>query len=244
MENYIVAFVAFFFGLIIKGIAGFGEPLFISPVLAFMYSNQVITPNLLVISLPINFYFFVKNIKEVKIRQILPVLIFVMIGALIGIALLSYAQSSIIKIVLGAIIILIGLEMLLRKQNVQSAKPSFAAMGITSLFSGITAGLYNINMFILAYFERTSTSRNDFRANICFIFFAESILRLIVYISIGFFTKETISLLFISLPASCLGFFVGQLFDKKLDDKKVRFITILIFIISGLSIVIKEITGF
>ena len=243
MENYIIIFVSFFLGLIIKGVVGFGEPLFISPILSFVYSNRVITPNILVISLPLNFYFFIKNIKEIKIKQIMPVLIFVIIGAVIGINLLAYAESSLIKIALGVVIIIIGLEMLTRiNTSSVKTKPSFWLMSISSLLSGITSGLYSINMFILAYFERTSTNRNDFRANTCFIFFVESIIRLIMYIYIGFFTKEAITMLFISAPAALLGFGVGQLLDKRLDENRVKLITIIIFILSGLSIVLRELS--
>ncbi|MGL5721968.1 MAG: sulfite exporter TauE/SafE family protein, partial [Brevinema sp.] len=228
-EHEIIIFVAFFLGLVIKGVAGFGDPLFISPILSFFYPTQVITPVMLIISLPLNFYFFIKNIREIRIKEILPILAFVLIGAIIGVTLLSYIDSYITKVILGIVIVIIGIEMFLRLNSSTKIKPSFITQSVVSLLSGISSGLYSINMFILAYFEKTSKNRHDFRANACCIFFVDGIVRLILYINQGLFTSQTLSILIIALPAACLGFITGQLLDRRLDERKVKLITIIIF---------------
>lgn len=46
-----------------------------------------------------------------------------------------------------------------------------------SAFSGVCAGLFGINMFIVAYLQRTARDYSEFKGSMCFLFFGENAVR-------------------------------------------------------------------
>lgn len=239
VTSSILIFIIYFTGFFIKGLAGFGDPLITTPALSLFLDNLVITPNNLILSIPSNGYIVWKSWKTFSIKKALPVLAFVLLGVIPGSFLLKYAESRILKMCLGLLVLGIGIEMLTRNR----AKPvshNSVAMAIVSFCSGITAGLYGINLFFVAYLERTVKGREAFRGNICFIFFFESVFRAAVYLANGIFTVDILIFSAISLPGMLLGLIAGGRVDHRLSDKSLRYIVILMFMLAGASILVKS----
>lgn len=232
---FIVQLLAF----MVKGLAGFGDPLISNPVLSMWMDNDVITPMNSMISPIMNSYMVWNNRKAFSMRFSLPIAICVMAGVIPGTMLLKYLPSQTLKGLLGIIIIGLGLEMLFRKHSGTARKVNPFVLGIVSLFSGITAGLYGINLFIVAYIERTTADRGAFRANMCFVFLVENVFRVISYLVAGLFTLATVKLSLVSLPAAALGLYIGKHIDRKLDDATLRRIVVAVFILGGISVLIK-----
>ncbi len=236
---FLVQFVSYF----VKGLAGFGDPLISNPMLSMteMQNNQI-TPMNLLMNWPLNFYISMKNRKSFSIRRTLPILIFDLMGMIPGVLLLKMipnADSWILKALLGLVIVISGIEMLTRKEST-NASGNFLLMAIMSIASGLTAGLFGINLFFVAYIERTGyVNRNQFRGEICFVFFIENTIRLIMYIAAGFYTLTIIKLALISAVGVIFGMFFGSRVDTKLSEKTVRKIITIVFICAGFSTLIK-----
>ena len=116
---------------------------------------------------------------------------------------------------------------------------SLDRMEIMSFLSGVTAGLFGINMLFLIYLERTAKGRQEFRANVCFVFFLENLFRTIVYIYNGIFTAFTLQITLVTIPAAFLGMWIGSQIDKHIDEKRIKKLIIYVFILGGLSTLIK-----
>jgi uncharacterized membrane protein YfcA len=198
--------------------------------------NKVNSPMNLLLGTPINAHMAWKNRKAFTAKTVVPILI--VCGIIPGVVLLKYATSWTLKACLGALVIGIGVEMLVRDRT-KPAKNSKVMMIVASFFSGVTAGLYGINLFFVAYVERTTKTREAFRGNVCFIFLVENIFRLIVYIISGVFTKEVLVLTLATMPGALLGFYVGSRVDKRLSEKAIRYIIIAMFMAGGVSILVK-----
>ena len=236
---YIIAiFLIFFASFFIKGIVGFGDPLLSGPLLSMFLENRLISPANLLISVPINAYMAWINRKSFSVKSTIPILIWMLIGVVPGTLLLKYATSWILKGGLGFVVILIGVEMLIRKKDVQT-KSSYAVMALVSFLSGVTAGLYGINMFFIAYVERTSSNRNEFRGNLCFVFLIENICRTITYFACGIMTFDIYLLALLAVPGVIAGLYIGGKIDSRMREETVRLITVVIFIAGGVSIVLK-----
>ena len=138
---------------------------------------------------------------------------------------------------LGLLIIGLGVEMLTRKAT-PNRKPNAVIRSFVSFCSGFTAGLFGINLLFLAYLERVSVSREEFRANVCFVFFLENIFRIGVSLTQGMFTGESLLLSAVALPAAVLGMKLGGLLDRRLSDKLSRKCIIYVFILGGVSTVL------
>lgn len=124
-------FLYFFFSVciafVIKGLAGFGDPLISTPLLSVFLPNSVITPGLLPVSLILNARMVWKNRMHFSSKVVLPVSAFVLLGIIPGTRLLRYGSPMKLKLLLGLVIVGLGIEVLTRKAVPQ---------GITSFFSG------------------------------------------------------------------------------------------------------------
>jgi len=235
----IFVFAVQFLACIIKGLCGFGNPLFSNPVLAMELDNKVITPMQIPIDWLLNLILAVKNKKYLNWKITIPVSICVMIGVVPGALCLKLSTPWILKTLLGLFVIGLGIEMWTRKVN-QKHQENRILMIVLSIASGFTAGLYGINMIFMAYIERTSKNRQEFRSNVCFIMLLENTFRILVYIVTGIFTRLTLILTAIALPAALLGLMAGSRLSLKFSDDKIKKVTIIIFIIGGISILIKS----
>jgi uncharacterized membrane protein YfcA len=234
----IIVFLVEFFSFFMKGLAGFGDPLISSPALSLFSETRIISPMNLLLGIPINAYMTWNNRKQFSVKKALFMLICILCGVLPGTLLLKYASAWMIKACLGLVVLGIGFEMITRTRS-KPVNENKIVMAILSFFSGVTAGLYGINLFFVAYIERTTVNRESFRGNIGFIFFVESVARVIVYICMGIFTKHILLLALIAAPAMAGGFFLGSHVDKKLSEITIRRIVIAMFMLGGISILLK-----
>lgn len=228
---YVLVSIALAF--IIKGLVGFGDPLLYTPLLSVFLPNSTITPGLLPVSLVLNARVVWKNRSHFSPRLVFPIAAFVMLGIIPGTLLLQYGSASALKLLLGLVIIAMGVEMLTRKPG--TGKPSALLRSVMSFLSGVTAGLFGIDLLFLAYLERVSQRREEFRGNVCFIFILEGIFRTVLYLWSGMFTTQSLLLSLISLPAALLGMWVGSLLDRHVSDRLSHRFIIYVFILGGVS---------
>jgi uncharacterized membrane protein YfcA len=228
------SFLSIFLAFFVKGLVGFGDPLIANPLLLVNYTSSIITPALAPISPIMNLSIILKNRKFFSSRFVIPISTFVMLGIIPGTFLLKYGSSNVLKLILGLLIIGLGIEMLTRK-SAPNRKPNIIIQSMICFCSGFTAGLFGINLLFLAYMERVVTRREELRANACFVFFLENIFRVILYFIEGIYSKESLLLTAIGLPAAALAMKVGSLIDKKVSDSLSRKFIVYVFILGGIS---------
>lgn len=226
-------FICITAAFVIKGLVGFGDPLLYTPLLSVFLPNSTITPGMLPISLVLNARVVWKNRAHFSPRLVLPIAAFVMLGIIPGTLLLRYGSPSVLKLLLGLVIIAMGAEMLTRKPG--TGKPSALLRSVMSFLSGVTAGLFGIDLLFLAYLERVTQRREEFRGNVCFVFIIEGVFRTVLYIWSGMFSRESLLLSLIALPASLLGMGIGALLDRRVSDRLSHRFIIYVFILGGVS---------
>lgn len=230
-------FISICIAFIIKGLVGFGDPLISTPLLSVLLPNSIISPGLSPVSPILNAKMVWEHRTHFSAKVVLPISAFVLLGVIPGTMLLKFGSPTKLKLLLGLLIIGLGVEMLTRK-SVPSGKQNPVIRSIVSFCSGFTAGLFGINLFFLAYLERVSVKREEFRANICFVFFLENIFRIAVYLHQGLFTKNSLLLSAVALPAAMLGMKLGGMLDRRISDKLSRKCIICVFILGGVSTVL------
>lgn len=234
MGRIIFYFTCVCTAFVVKGLAGFGDPLISTPLLSLALPNRVITPGLAPVSLILNANMVWENRNHFSARTVLPIAVFVLIGIIPGTFLLKFGSPQGLKLVLGLLIIGLGVEMLTRKTSA-NVKPNVYIRALVSFFSGLTAGLFGINLLFLAYMERVAVNREEFRANACFIFLLDNLFRMLLLLSEGMYGTESVLLSIVALPAAVTGMKLGALLDKRISDKFSRRIIIYVFILGGAS---------
>ena len=221
-----------------KGMVGFGDPLISGPLLSMALPNRVITPGLSPVSLALNCKMVWQNRRSFSWKLVYPVCAFVALGVVPGTLLLRYGSPAVLKLGLGVVIILSGLEMLTR-DKAKKRKPNPVVRSAVCFLSGLTAGLFGINLLVLAYLHRVSENREGFRSNLCFVFLLENLFRCGVYLWNGMYTRESLLLTLAALPGAFLGVAIGARLDRRVGDRLADRLVVFVFIAGGVSTVVK-----
>lgn len=239
----VLVFFAQFLAYAVKGFIGFGNPLISGPLLSMELDNVVITPGTLLLDCPVNAYITWKNRKNFQWRKILPLLLANMCGVIPGTLLLRFSLPWVIKTVLGVVVVLLGAEMATR--HLRPLLPGRDALWLrlaVACGSGVCAGLFGINMFLVAYLQRTSKDYGEFKGSMCFLFLGENLFRLGIYLVVGgLLTRAVLLFGLISVPAALLAMLAASRLGPRLNEEKLKHAAIVLFILGGVSIIVKSI---
>lgn len=237
MKWWMIATVCAFF---VKGLCGFANTLVFTTILSFTNDNINISPVELLLGYPTNFIMAWKERKSIEWRICIPLAILVVLGCIPGILVLKKTDTSIIKIIFGVVIILIGIEMLVREMRTKKVKQSKLVLTIIGLLSGLLCGLYGIGALLGAYISRVTDDSHSFKANICVVFLVENTVRIVFYTISGIITLQVVKQAMLLVPFMLLGLFLGMISSKILDEKVVKKLVIVMLILSGAALVINS----
>lgn len=237
MIYWIIAALAAFF---VKGLCGFANTLVFTSILSFGVSNSSISPVELLLGYPTNFILAWKERKSIRWEICLPLVLLVVVGTIPGVLFLKSANVSSIKVLFGAIIVLIGAEMLWSDANGSRFKQSKFLLILIGILSGILCGLYGVGALLGAYLGKVTNDSHSFKANICTVFVIENTLRIVLYTVWGLLTFDVLKQAVILLPFMLIGLGSGMLSGKFLDEKIVRKLVIVMLIVSGAALVLTN----
>lgn len=230
----LATFVAYF----VKGMTGFASTLVFTSVMGFGVNNINISPVDLLIGYPSNIILSWKNRKKLKASIFLPLIAFVILGSVPGMLLLRNVNATYVKIFFGAVVVLIGLQMLL--QGDKKAKQSKVLLVIIGVASGVLCGMFGVGALLAAYVSRTTESTDSFKANICAVFFVENTFRFIMYCVLDIMTPEAAKQALYMMPVMFVALFLGMKSSTFLDEAKAKKLVILLLILSGVALIAKN----
>lgn len=237
MIYWIIAALAAFF---VKGLCGFANTLVFTSILSFGVSNASISPVELLLGYPTNFILAWKERKSIRWEICLPLVLLVVVGTIPGVLFLKSANVSSIKVLFGAIIVLIGAEMLWSDANGSRFKQSKFLLILIGILSGILCGLYGVGALLGAYLGKVTNDSHSFKANICTVFVIENTLRIVLYTVWGLLTFDVLRQAVVLLPFMLIGLGSGMLSGKFLDEKIVRKLVIVMLIVSGAALILTN----
>lgn len=232
-----IATIAAFF---VKGLCGFANTLVFTTILSFENNNVNISPVELFLGYPTNIILAWKERRSIQWKICLPLALLVIAGSIPGILFLKNADTTVIKIIFGFVIILIGLEMLLREFRPGKIKQSSIVLGVIGVLSGLLCGLYGIGALLGAYVSRVTDDSHAFKANICIVFLVENTLRIVLYTLWGIVTWEILKQAVILLPLMLVGLALGMWSSKLLPEKIVKRAVVIMLMISGLALILNS----
>lgn len=221
----------------VKGLCGFANTLVFTTVMSFGLSNRNISPVELLLGYPSNVIIAYRERKSIDLRLCLPLAALVAMGSIPGMLLLKNADTGVIKLIFGVVIVLLGLEMLLREKHQGRARESRGMLAIIGLLSGILCGLYGVGALLGAYIGRVTKDAGAFRANICVVFFVENTLRIVLYSAMGLLNAGMALHALRLLPFALLGLFLGAGSASVISERMVKRLVIVMLILSGLSLI-------
>lgn len=221
----------------IKGLCGFANTLVFTTIMSFGVSNRSISPVELLLGYPSNALIAYRERKSIDKRLCLPLAALVVLGSIPGMLLLKNTDTGDIKLVFGVVIVLLGIEMLLRERYRGGAKESKGMLALIGLLSGVLCGLYGVGALLGAYIGRVAKDVSSFRANICVVFFVESTLRIAMYVMVGLLDRGAALMALSLLPAALLGLFLGAKSAGIVSEKTAKRLVMILLILSGGSLI-------
>lgn len=238
MWLWILATLLAFF---VKGLCGFANALVFSAVIGFGAPNVNISPVEICLSFPSNVIMTWKTRRNLKARIYVPLVLLVLAGSIPGAFFLKNVDAQILKVFFGVVVVLIGVEMLLREYSSLQLKESKILLVVIGIISGAMCGLFGIGALLAAYVSRVTRSGDEFKANINAVFVFENIFRIILYAAIGVINLTSLKQTATLFPFMLIGLFAGMKSSSYLDDKLVKKIVISFLILSGIILVVKNI---
>ena len=177
---------------------------------------------------------------RLNLSIVIPLSLLVLAGSIVGAFLLKSVNAKYLKIFFGAVVIFVAIETYLRERAKKKAELSKILLVIVGLFSGLLCGLFGVGALLAAYAGRASKSSDEFKANISAVFIVENTFRIIVYLFFGVITLSSAKLALMLLPFALAGLFAGIKCSHAINEKSAKNIVIAFLIISGLSLIARN----
>lgn len=234
MYLWIIATLCAFF---IKGLCGFANTLVFTSILSFGANNINISPVELVLGYPTNLILALKERKQISWWMCLPLAVLVILGSIPGVFVLKNVDTGIVKTIFGFIIILLGIEMLLREFHPKQMKQSTLVLILVGILSGLLCGLYGVGALLGAYLSRVTNNTHSFKANICVVFLVENTFRIVLYACTGILHIAILKKALLLAPFMLFGLFGGMFAGNILNEKRIKQLVILLLILSGFALI-------
>src|SRR5262245_17729249 len=224
MDPYQIALIAITFGAaIVNGALGYGFSSITVPLALLFLTNRVLNPALVPIEVALNAYvLWVNRASFPNVwRRVLPIVIGLAPGVLLGTALVSYVNPGWLKF--GTFIVLLPL-ILVQAAGYRRPIQSERAVGLA--FGGGVGVLYSVTTIsgppLAVMLSNQGLTKQDFRAALGFIRLAESSFTAIAYFYAGLFSMESMALIPIIVPSIAIGVPLGAALIRRIRPETFR----------------------
>lgn len=236
MISAILIFLIFLAAGFTQGFSGFGSALLAMPLLTFFLDAKIAVPLCVLNSVLITSYLTLKLKNHMEIRKIMPLVLGSIPGTYIGVAFLIHAESNILKILLGVLIISYCLYCLLVRSTPARIHRFWAyPAGFCTGFIGSAFSAGGPPAII--YTSHTGWSKDQIKATLTGFFLVSSIITVALQIMSGIITKEVFRWFTASAFSVFIGVFMGsRMYGSISSEAYLRFIPLILIILGAIMI--------
>lgn len=230
-------------GGMISGLAGFGTALF-----ALGFWLQILPPTqavaivviMSVISGLQGMWVVRRDIRN-QPRRLARFLLPALIGVPLGVQLLSVISADALKLVIGGFLVLYGGFFTLRRNLPKFTRPTPVVDAAIGFAGGILGGAASLSGALpVMWCAMRPWPKGETRAVLQPYNFAVLGLAVVFFIREGLYTRQTLLLTAMALPATILGVQIGIALFKRLTDQQFRRLLIFLMFVSGSIIILNQ----
>ncbi|QBH95250.1 sulfite exporter TauE/SafE family protein [Limnobaculum zhutongyuii] len=239
--DLIVIGVGLTIAYIIFGITGFGTALIASPLLAFFIPVDKIVPLLALLDCSAAITNVMRDRKSAVMSEIKRLVPLMIIGSLLGAAILLYTNPDNLLIYLAIFVIAYALYSLSGfKPNTQFTVKASVPFGF---IGGIFSALFGSGGFIYAiYLSGRISDKNDIRVTQSTLIGLSTFTRILIFLAAGVYTDWSfLSMALALFPAMIIGVFIGRRITLALSRESFLRIINLVILVSGISLLIRAV---
>jgi uncharacterized protein len=247
MDSYQVALVLItLVAAVVNGALGYGFSSITVPLALLFLTNRVLNPALVPIEVVLNAYVLWVNRAALPgvWRRVLPIVIGLLPGVLIGTALVSTVNPGWLKF--GTFVALLPLILL---QAAGFRRPIRSERPVGLAFGGGVGLLYSVTTIsgppLAVMLSNQGLTKGDFRAALGFIRLAESSMTAVAYAYAGLYSVESFGLIPYILPSIVVGVPLGAIIIQRIRPETFRRVCMSFdaWIVGfGLSTLLKDLT--
>ena len=222
--DYALPLIAITLGAaIVNGALGYGFSSITVPLALLFLTNRVLNPALVPIEVALNAYVLWVNRDSLPAvwRRVLPMVIGLAPGVLIGTALVSYVNPGWLKF--GTFLALLPLILI---QAAGYRRPIQSERSVGFVFGGGVGVLYSVTTIsgppLAVMLSNQGLTKKDFRAALGFIRLAESSFTAIAYYYAGLYSMQSAALIPYILPSIVVGVPIGAYLIQRIRPETFR----------------------
>ncbi len=209
-----------FAATLIRSAFGFGEALFAVPLLAFCIPVRVAAPLAVLVSITIAAVVVVQDWRHIHLRSAGWLVLSTLFGLPLGLLLLRCGPEHLIKLALGALILLFALFCLVGSGRLHLQRDSRFWLMACGFCAGVLGGAYGINgPPLVIYGGLRRWSAQQFRATLQAYFLPASLLGMCGYLSAGLWTRTVTHDYLLCLPAVLPAILMGRAINHRLPPR-------------------------
>ena len=222
---------------------GFGIGMISTPLMLLVYEPQTVIVVAGTAGLGIGVWIISKSWRDVPFREILPITIAALCGAPIAVFILKTADSSVLSIGIAVLIILfaIGSFVKIEKEIPYSKQVGIVAgfiVGVLLPTSGVAGSL------VMLFLMTRNWERQTVRAAMAFFLVSLMAFTVVLFALYGLYTPLRLTLIGIVAIPAVIGFLLGAMLIKRINERVFGNLVIGIIIVSSIVVVVKEVSKY
>ena len=222
---------------------GFGIGMISTPLMLLVYEPQTVIVVAGTAGLGIGVWIISKSWRDVPFREILPITIAALCGAPIAVFILKTADSSVLSIGIAVLIILfaIGSFVKIEREIPYSKQVGIAAgfiVGVLLPTSGVAGSL------VMLFLMTRNWERQTVRAAMAFFLVSLMAFTVVLFALYGLYTPLRLTLIGIVAIPAVIGFLLGAMLIKRINERVFGNLVIGIIIVSSIVVVVKEVSKY
>ena len=236
-----IAALALFLGCTVYSATGFGIAMTTMPIaLLAVHDPQTAVVVVNTGGVSAGVLIAIQARKDIPYREIVPIATAGVLGVPIGVAILKFAEPNIIRIGIATLILLLAA---LSFKEFQGEIPYARALGIVAGFVvGVTLAAFAVGgPLIVLFLLARNLQRQSVRGAMAFFLLVISMVGLGFYTYFGLYTAERLTLIAIVLVPAFIGFALGGLLIKQMNERIFRYVVLGIIAMSSMAVLLPEI---
>jgi uncharacterized protein len=222
-QGTVTVIIITLFAATVNGALGYGFSSLTVPVALLFYTNRVLNPALVLVEVVLNTYVLFINRRSIPDvwRRVIPIVIGLVPGIMIGSLVLSLVNPSATKIITYVLILPL---ILLQAAGFRRFIHAERAVGVP--FGTGLGVLYSVTTIsgppLALLFNNQGFVREQFRAGLAIVRIVESSVTALAYYFLGLYSIQSTEMLPLIVPSVLVGIPVGAMLIRHLDPEVFR----------------------
>ncbi|PLX30864.1 MAG: sulfite exporter TauE/SafE family protein [Clostridiales bacterium] len=238
MMEICIAISIIFVSACIHGIAGFGFSLFSAPLLCLIFPIKIVVPTMVVMSIFVNLFVFVRLKEKPDMKSILTILIPGVLVTPIGAYALKMADERLLKAMVGifvlvsAFALLFGFKIKLKNKNLSYV--------LTGVLSGLLNGSISVSgPPVILLLRNEDKDKMEFRTSLTSYFLILKMITMMLFVFSGQLDWQIIKLILFLIPGLFIGVIIGVKIGNNINEAIFKKATNILLIAMGAIFLMK-----